>query len=77
MDKPPRERAKLHFLLGWFHAVILERKKYLPMGWSKSYEFNESDLICAARLIDTLLDAKSLSRTSSNIPVEKIPFIPI
>jgi dynein heavy chain 1 len=42
-NRAPRERAKLHFLLAWFHAVVIERKRYLPIGWSKIYEFNESD----------------------------------
>jgi len=32
-------RAQLLFLLAWFHAVVQERRTYLPQGWSKAYEF--------------------------------------
>lgn len=42
-NKAPKERAKLHFLVAWLHAIIIERLRYLPIGWSKKYEFNEAD----------------------------------
>lgn len=42
-DRAPAERARLHFLLSWFHAVVLERLRYLPIGWTKGYEFSETD----------------------------------
>jgi dynein heavy chain 1 len=42
-EKLPKQRCRLHFLLAWFHAVIGERLRYVPIGWSKFYEFNESD----------------------------------
>ena len=58
-NKAPRERAKLHFLLAWLHAVIIERKRYLPIGWSKIYEFNEADQMCALDMIDNLIDGES------------------
>jgi len=35
------------------HAIILERKKYGPLGFNKAYDFNESDLTAA---LDTLKD---------------------
>ncbi|XDV43881.1 hypothetical protein PO909_012272 [Leuciscus waleckii] len=56
MCKSPNERARLYFLLAWFHAVIQERLRYAPLGWSKKYEFGESDLRSACDTIDTWLD---------------------
>jgi dynein heavy chain 1 len=42
-DRFPPERCRLHFLLSWMHAVIMERLRYTPTGWSKKYEFSEAD----------------------------------
>ena len=56
-DKGPTERSKLHFLLAWLHAIILERLRYTPIGWTKVYEFNEADQRCAIDLIDEMIDA--------------------
>jgi len=33
----------MHFMASWFTAVVQERLRYTPIGWSKVYEFNESD----------------------------------
>ena len=45
-------RAKLLFLLAWFHAVVQERRAYVPQGWSKFYEFSFADLRSSADIID-------------------------
>ncbi len=37
-------RAQLLFLLAWFHAIVQERRTYVPLGWSKVYEFSTADL---------------------------------
>ena len=56
MMRAPNERARLYFLLAWFHAIVQERLTYSPLGWSKKYEFNESDLKCACDTLDTWID---------------------
>eukprot|EP01105_Mastigella_eilhardi_P022238 TRINITY_DN5471_c0_g1_i1.p1 TRINITY_DN5471_c0_g1~~TRINITY_DN5471_c0_g1_i1.p1 ORF type:complete len:3987 (-),score=1077.90 TRINITY_DN5471_c0_g1_i1:1263-13184(-) len=48
-------RAQTLFVLAWFHAVVQERRKFIPQGWTKFYEFNEGDLRAAAEMIDKLV----------------------
>ena len=55
----PSERARLYFLLAWFHAIVQERLRYSPLGWSKRYEFSESDLRVACDTLDTWLESVS------------------
>ena len=71
-EKIPHERCRLHFLLAWFHAVIGERLRYVPIGWSKFYEFNESDQKCALDAIDEWINLSAKDRT--NISPDKIPW---
>jgi dynein heavy chain 1, cytosolic len=42
-NKPPVERSRMHFIVSWFNAVVHERLRYTPIGWSKVYPFNEAD----------------------------------
>ena len=71
-EKLPKERCRLHFLLAWFHAVIGERLRYVPIGWSKFYEFNESDQRCALEAIDEWINIHS--KGQENIAPNKIPW---
>ncbi|KAL6068809.1 putative dyneins heavy chain [Balamuthia mandrillaris] len=73
MERQPVERVRLYFLLAWFHAVVQERLRYAPLGWSKMFEFNESDLRCALDTVDYWVDLRAQGR--SNIPPERIPWV--
>ncbi|CAH8501365.1 unnamed protein product [Schistosoma guineensis] len=72
ISRAPAERARLYFLLAWFNAVVQERLRYVPLGWSKRYEFNESDLKVACDTIDTWVDMAALGR--SNLSPDKVPW---
>lgn len=39
----PEKYKKLLFALCFFHSVLLERKKFLMLGWNIMYGFNDSD----------------------------------
>ena len=40
-------------MLAWFHAVLQERRTYMPQGWTKFYEFSPTDLRSAADICDS------------------------
>lgn len=54
VDQGGPQRAQALFALAWFHAVLQERRTYIPQGWSKFYEFSYSDLKAGATLMETL-----------------------
>jgi dynein heavy chain 2 len=43
--------AQVLFILAWFHAILQERRNYIPQGWVKFHEFSTADLRCAADII--------------------------
>lgn len=46
----PYKYKKLLFCLCFFHSVLLERKKFLTLGWNIAYEFNDSDFEVRIRI---------------------------
>lgn len=47
---------KLLFGLCFFHAVLLERKKFQQLGWNVVYSFNDSDFEISESLLSIYLD---------------------
>ncbi|TYZ58493.1 hypothetical protein PybrP1_004198 [[Pythium] brassicae (nom. inval.)] len=45
-------RAQLLFLLAFFHALLQERRTYLPQGWTKFYEFSFGDFRAGANVME-------------------------
>ncbi|EFA77050.1 cytoplasmic dynein heavy chain [Heterostelium album PN500] len=75
MDRQPVERSRIYFMLAWFHAIIQERLRYIPIGWTKVFEFNDADLRGALDSIDYWIDLYSKGR--SNIDPDKIPWVAV
>jgi len=63
---------RLYLLLGWIHAVIQERLRFMPNGWSERYEFTEADAIHALDVIDSLVD--DAFGKKQNLDPEKLPW---
>ncbi|XP_017121821.1 dynein heavy chain 6, axonemal [Drosophila elegans] len=59
------------FGLCMFHAVLLERRKFGPLGWNITYEFSESDRECGLKTLDFFIDRQVLDE----IPWEAILYI--
>ena len=47
-------KAQAIFTLAWFHAVVQERRIFIPQGWCKFYEFSDSDLRAGLEVLDQL-----------------------
>ena len=78
MERTPHIRAKAYFRLAWLHALVTERLRFTPLGWSKQYEINESDLRFACDTIDQWIrqEGKEVSSIERNSLLfdGKIPF---
>ena len=70
--KGPAEKSRLYFLLAFLHTQVLERMRYRPLGWSKSYDFSEADFMCAIETIDYWLELACMGK--ANISPAKIPW---
>merc|ERR1712127_523745 len=71
-NKAPVERGRLYFMLAWIHSVILERLRYVPVGWTKSFEFSENDIRCAMDAVDEWVERKAQGK--SNLSPTAIPW---
>lgn len=68
----PVEKQRIIMMLVWLHAVLVERCRYVPIGWTKFYDFDSSDFEAALKVIDSWLITASHER--SNIKAENIPW---
>ncbi|KAF1777758.1 P-loop containing nucleoside triphosphate hydrolase [Phytophthora cactorum] len=75
MNRSPTERARLYLLLAWFHALVHERLRFVPIGWSKTYEFSQSDFRGACDVIDRWVDSVASGRV--HVAPDNIPWTAI
>uniref|UniRef100_H2ZI79 Dynein axonemal heavy chain 2 n=1 Tax=Ciona savignyi TaxID=51511 RepID=H2ZI79_CIOSA len=52
----PAKYKKLLFSLCFFHSLLIERKKFLMLGWNIIYGFNDSDFEVSENLLSIYLD---------------------
>lgn len=64
----PEIWRKLMFSLTFYHAVIQERRKFGPLGWNKSYSFNDSDLETTFTMLRLFLE-------QDEVPWEALTFV--
>ena len=66
-------RRSILFALSFFHATLLERKKFgvgnqpgarSGIGWNMGYPFNLGDLLCCGQLASNYLDNSSRARAA-------------
>ena len=74
-----QEFKAIVFALCYFHAALLERKKFgvgnLPgstsgIGWNMAYPFNTNDLLCCAQLASNYLEA-----SGARVPWDDLKFL--
>eukprot|EP00929_Paragymnodinium_shiwhaense_P066427 TRINITY_DN33321_c0_g4_i1.p1 TRINITY_DN33321_c0_g4~~TRINITY_DN33321_c0_g4_i1.p1 ORF type:complete len:3770 (+),score=1255.81 TRINITY_DN33321_c0_g4_i1:195-11312(+) len=53
-----REFKKLLFCLAFFHAAILERRKFGPIGWNVPYEWMDSDFQVSREQVHMYLESQ-------------------
>mmetsp|Transcript_13737 Transcript_13737/g.31794 ORF Transcript_13737/g.31794 Transcript_13737/m.31794 type:complete len:4493 (-) Transcript_13737:49-13527(-) len=52
----PAEAKSIVFALSFFHAILIERKKFGAQGWNRVYPFNIGDLLSCAQVTLNYLD---------------------
>ena len=65
-----RRRCAVIFGLSYYHAVVIERKKFGSLGWNRNYPFNLDDLRNSDAIVGRYLEA-----ATSKIPWEDLKYI--
>ncbi|PKI83053.1 hypothetical protein MVES1_003145 [Malassezia vespertilionis] len=68
----PQEKARLYFLAALLHAILLERLRYVPLGFSRRYEFFGVDFSAALDVVDTWTDAAAQGK--AHVAPHDLPF---
>jgi dynein heavy chain, axonemal len=62
------------FTLCFLHSVVVERRKFGPLGWCIPYEFNYSDLEASLLFVEKYLTSLSNvpGLNQSNLPINDV-----
>ena len=55
-NSKPETWRKLFLALSFFHGIVRERRRYGPLGWNLSYDFNDSDFRISMRQLHLMID---------------------
>merc|ERR1719232_565215 len=47
---------KLYLSLSFFHAIVRERRRFGPLGWTARYDFNDSDFRISMRQLYLMVE---------------------
>ena len=64
----------LNYVIMFFHAVLLNRKKFGKIGFNVEYDFNESDFRISSKLLSLYLN-KSLVNQEAEMPWDSLKYL--
>ena len=73
----PGTYAKLLYALSWYHSLLLERRKFKSLGFCIPYDFNNSDYLLAADILNDYLaspQARGVPPPGGGEPVRRTPW---
>ncbi|KAL3266572.1 hypothetical protein HHI36_010736 [Cryptolaemus montrouzieri] len=59
VERLPSNSSKIFFSIACLHAILQERRTYIPQGWSKWYEFADIDFSTCVRLLEDTWQSNS------------------
>lgn len=62
------------WVVSFYHAILLDRRKYGKIGWNVTYDFNESDFNISFSLLALYLQ-KALDNKDENIPWGSLKYL--
>lgn len=74
IEKGSVTRAQMLFVLAWFHAIMQERRVFIPQGFTKFYEFSFTDCRSGADIIDAICERLTGGKKVETTPPENIPW---
>ena len=73
-DCPHYAFKPLVYVVSFFHAIVLDRRKYGKIGWNVTYDFNESDFRISFRLLGMYL-MKAFDSKDEMIPWGSLKYL--